>query len=115
MNEWWKSKDPYVFLDGIANLEEGWSGPDTKTFTEEHIKRCKAICDAFMAAGLPPYISPSEDAIHLYWECEEMENQLEIIVPSDGEATYAKETEPDYLIEGVVGSDLTHLIMWVKP
>ena len=115
MNEWWQSNDPYVRLKGIASLQDGWSGSGTKGFTEEHIKRCKTICDAFVDADLPPYISPSEDAIHLYWKCKELENKLEITVPCDGEATYAKETEPDSIIEGVVGTDLTHLIMWVTP
>lgn len=113
--EWYKSKDPYILLEGIASLPDGWSGPSTKAFTAEHIQRCKTICNAFMFAGLPPHISPSNQAIHLYWTCEERETQLEIEVPREGVATYAKETEPDYIIEGEVNKDLQHLIMWVTP
>lgn len=136
--EWYKSKDPYVLLEGIARLPDGWAGQDTKAFTAEHIERCRIICDAFMLAGLPPrispsnhqavrlywtrkeremfvpHISPSNEAIHLYWTCKERETHLEIEVPREGVATYAKETEPDYFIEGEVDEeDLQHLIMWV--
>lgn len=116
--EWWRSNDPYVRLEGIANLKDCWCGPDSIAFTEEHIARCKVIVNSFMSKNLPPFISPAQDCIDLYWKCEEMQRELEINVWRNKEnpIVYFIRTEPDYEIEGVItDNNLNNLIQYLTP